>query len=139
MTRARPGHLVEIRYQTRYPDGTVIGDADQAGAIEAKLGAGELPKPLEDLLVGMCAGERKTTRLGPLARRRADLVHQVRLQDLPSRVKPRVGETLRIDYASGRTRRAAIVGVRDAIATLDANHPLADRELVLDVELLSIT
>jgi len=139
MMKAEPGHVVEIRCTTMQPDGTVIESTGDVGAVAAKLGNGELPPPLEEVLIGMRPGDRKTARVGPLVPRQDDLVHRVRVQELPEKVAPRVGEKLEVHYADGKAREATITEIGESMATLDANHPLAGRELVFDVELVSVS
>ena len=138
MKKAQPGHTVQIHCTTRHVDGKVVESTADTGPIEAKLGTGKLPEPIEAALVGMSPGERKTARAAPLPSPRQELVFEVRREDLPAALSQQVGERVQIDYADGGSRQARITRVGEATATLDANHPLAGRELVFDLQLLSI-
>jgi peptidylprolyl isomerase len=139
MTSAQPGSVVELHCVTKEADGTVIESTAEVGALQAKLGVGALPAPVEDALVGMCPGERKTIHVAALAERRDELVHRVRMKELPETVRPEVGETLEVVYADGRARQGRIADVSDRLVTVDANHPLAGRALVLDIQVVSVT
>jgi len=130
---------VEMHCVTKETDGTVIESTAEVGALKTKLGTGRLPEPIEEALVGMRPGERKTIQVDALAARRDELVHRIRVKELPETVRPKVGETLEVVYADGRAREARITDVSDRVVTVDANHPLAGRELVLDIEVLSVT
>jgi len=138
MTTAQPGHIVQIHCTTKQSDGKVIESTADTGPVEAELGTGKLPAPIEAALIGMAPGEQKTARATPLPPPRQELVFEVRRQDLPEAIRPRVGERLQVNYADGRSREARITRVGEATATLDANHPLAGRELVFDLKLVSI-
>jgi peptidylprolyl isomerase len=139
MTNAQPGNVVELHCVTKEPDGTVIESTAEVGALHTTLGVGALPAPVEEALVGMSPGERKTIHVAALAARRNELVHRVRTKELPETVRPEVGETLEVVYADGRAREGRITDVNDHVVTVDANHPLAGRALVLDIEVLSVT
>ena len=139
MRNAQPGNVVELHCVTKGTDGTVIESTAGGRTLLAQLGAGQLPAPVEEALVGMCPGERKTIQVAALAERRSELVHQVRVKELPERVHPEVGQTLEVVYADGRAREGRITDVNDRVVTVDANHPLAGRALVLDVQVVSVT
>jgi FKBP-type peptidyl-prolyl cis-trans isomerase 2 len=51
---------------------------------------------------------------------------------------PKVGEMLRIGDEVGRSFVAMVVGTDEDKITIDANHPLAGKDLTFEIELLGI-
>jgi peptidylprolyl isomerase len=58
---------------------------------------------------------------------------------VPSEVDVQVGKSLNLQTQSGQSVSAQVIDVADDVIKLDANHPLAGRELTFDIQLLAIT
>jgi peptidylprolyl isomerase len=86
----------------------------------------------------MRPGERVVSSFGPFAPYRDELVHDVGRDELPEEAGPVVGEKVRVRYANGKARSARVTQVSESSVTLDANHPLAGKELYFDIELVAI-
>ncbi|HEY0298765.1 MAG TPA: peptidylprolyl isomerase, partial [Arachidicoccus sp.] len=52
---------------------------------------------------------------------------------------PEVGMPLQMSNDQGQTFQVVIKEVKDDIVVLDANHPLAGKDLIFDIELVDIT
>ena len=89
----------------------------------------------------MSPGESKTVVIpveeayGP---RMDEMVAVVGRSDLPPDLKPEVGQQLEVTQQDGHTFPVLITEVTDTTVTLDANHPLAGRELTFDLKLVEI-
>jgi FKBP-type peptidyl-prolyl cis-trans isomerase 2 len=57
---------------------------------------------------------------------------------LAAHLNPEIGQRLRIDQADGQKIPATVIKVSASSVTLDANHPLAGKNLTFDIELLEI-
>jgi len=90
---------------------------------------------------GMTAGEKKVVKIpaekayGP---RREDMSAELPLGELPLDVDPAVGMQLQASQQDGKTMVVTITQVTDESVTLDANHPLAGKDLIFDIELLEV-
>jgi len=95
---------------------------------------------LEDAIVGMSIGDRKTVTVstkdafGP---RRADLVVSVSKRSFTDGT-PEIGTRFSLRMVDGRDLEAIVVSTDDHAVTMDANHPLAGKTLIFDVELVEI-
>ena len=96
---------------------------------------------IENRVIGMEMGDRKSIRLssdeafGP---RREELVVEVKKEELPSDVTPAIGQRLQIRQEDDSPVVVTITNMNDSVVTLDANHPLAGRTVVYDLELVEI-
>jgi len=60
-------------------------------------------------------------------------------EKLPETVSPAKGQAVRVKQADGNTLEASIADIRDESIILDANHPLAGKSLVFDIELVAVS
>jgi peptidylprolyl isomerase len=89
----------------------------------------------------MSPGDSKTEKVpadqafGPY---REELVVDIDRERIPEGVDPKVGKRLRVQKTDGRITEVLVTGVTESKVTLDANHPLAQNDLIFDIELLEI-
>jgi FKBP-type peptidyl-prolyl cis-trans isomerase 2 len=86
-------------------------------------------------------GDRKTEKIaceqafGP---HETTMVFTVGKDQIPDDLNPQAGQRLRMQHSDGRSAELLVVAVSDDTVTLDANHPLAGRDLFFDLELVEI-
>ena len=66
------------------------------------------------------------------------LVSVVKKSDFPPHITPEVGKQLQIGQPDGRVLNVAITEIEGESVTLDANHPLAGKTLIFEIELVEI-
>lgn len=142
MAQAEQGDTVRIHYTGRLEDGTVFDTSRDRDPIQFTIGDGRLMPPgFEQAVVGMRPGESNTVRVpmedafGPY---REEMVVMVDRDRFPGDLKLEVGQTLEITSSGGQRTLATVTNISDATVTLDANHPLAGKDLILDVRLIEI-
>ncbi len=74
-----------------------------------------------------------------MARRREDMIIQVPKTDIPTDIRPEVGQQLAMQGNNGQQMPVTVTEVADETITLDANHPLAGKDLIFELELVKIT
>ena len=70
--------------------------------------------------------------------RREDLVLKVDRSRLPENIDPQVNQQLQINHPNGERLIVTVTEVSDTSVTLDANHPLAGKNLTFDIHLVKI-
>jgi peptidylprolyl isomerase len=70
--------------------------------------------------------------------RRDDAIQQLDREKVPSGIELEVGTQLQARTADGGMLPITVVGVDEQSVTVDANHPLAGKDLVFDVELVEV-
>ena len=140
--QAKTGDTVQVQYTGKLSDGTVFDSSVGKDPLEFKLGSGQIIAGFDKAVTGMRVGENKTVTI-PAAEaygeRRADLVMEVPMSQLPGNVTPQVGMQLQSTQKDGSTIVVTITKVTDNTSvTIDANHPLAGQDLTFDLELLKI-
>jgi peptidylprolyl isomerase len=141
MTQAQVGDMVKVHYTGRLTDGTTFDTSVERDPLEFTLGEGELIAGFEQAVLGMAAGESKTTTIpadqayGP---HHAERMIDVERHHLPSDLQPEIGQQLQMTRPDGTTLSVMITTVTETQVTLDANHPLAGQDLIFDITLVEI-
>lgn len=141
MAIAKTGDTVTIDYVVKKNDGTIVGNTDETGPQEIKLGEGQIMPKIEEALTGMEVGGEKTVALesenafGP---RREEMVIDIPRSNLPPEPAPQPGMSLQAQQQDGTPLTLQIVEVGEETVKADGNHPLAGEDIVFDVTLREI-
>lgn len=141
MAKAKAGNTVKVHYTGKLTDGTVFDSSDGREALGFKVGEGQVIKGFEDAVVGMSPGEEKTAHIAPeegYGHRREELVVDVEKERISGDVSPEVGQQLQLRLEDGRQVPVTVTEVNDGTVTIDANHPLAGKELVFEIEMVEV-
>jgi len=141
MSQAKNGDTVSVHYSGRLSDGTEFDSSAGRDPLEFTLGAGNIIPGLEAGIIGMAVGDKATVNVkaedayGP---HRAEGVQDVPRSALPPEANPEVGGLLRAVTPDGEKLNLVVTAVNEETLTVDGNHPLAGKDLVFDIELMSI-
>ena len=141
MAQAKLGDTVKIHFTGKMQDDTVVETSQDRGPLEFKIGEGDVISGLEQGIIGMQVGDKKTLKISPekaFGPPREELVVDLKKDDFPEGIKLAVGVHLNIQASDGQTYKVKVVDVKEDTITLDANHPLAGVTLIFDVELIEI-
>lgn len=134
------GDKVKVHYRGKLPTGQVFDSSFEKEPIDVLVGAGHLIKGFEAALLGMAEGENKAIHLTPqdaYGDHNARLVREVDKKFLPKGMEPQVGMQLQIGENEDMTI-VTITHVTDKSVKLDANHPLAGKNLIFDIQIVEI-
>jgi peptidylprolyl isomerase len=140
MTQAKRGDTVHVHYKGTLDDGTEFDSSEGSEPIVFTIGAGQVIPGFENAIEGMSAGDRKTERIevgNAYGERREELVFNVPRDQMPEG-EVEVGDMLRVGFPDGSNAAVSVAAVDDQEVTLDANHPLAGKNLTFELELVSI-
>ena len=140
MKKIQNGDTVSVHYTGRLEDGTVFDTSLVEGRepIKVTLGNGQLIKGFENGLMDMTVGEKKTITLTPedaYGEVLPEAIIDVPLKDLPEGVQP--GQTLQGMGPQGPFL-VTIVDIKEDVARVDHNHPMAGKTLIFDLDVVSV-
>lgn len=141
MTQAKQGDTVKIHYTGRLTDGTQFDSSEGREPLEFQVGSGQIISGLDTQVEGMDEGDKATVTIpaddayGP---HRPEGVQTLPRERVPEGVDLSLGARLQATSADGQQMTLTVVDVNDAEVTVDANHPLAGKDLVFDVELVKV-
>ncbi len=142
MAEAKAGDMVRVHYTGTLEDGTQFDSSrERDEPLQFKLDGCSVIPGFEKAVIGMNAGDSTTTNIPAdeaYGQRNEDLVLTIARSELPPRLEPKVGQRLHSHQPDGQPISATITEVTDESVTLDANHPLAGKDLVFDIELVEV-
>lgn len=141
MAQAKKGDIVKIHYTGKLGDEEVFDSSANREPLEFKLGEGKIIPGFEEAVEGMAPGESKTVKIAPdkaYGPHRKELVADVERSRVPDTLKLEVGRHVQIRQPDGGIIQAQVISMSESKVTLDANHPLAGKELIFDIRLVEI-
>lgn len=135
------GSRVTLHYTLTFPDGEVV-DSTRAGApAQAVIGAGDLFEPLEQRLLGLASGDRcqfSIDALESIAISASETVQLFARDEFPAELELKPGQIIAFATSNDDELPGRVVAVSEHEVSVDFSHPLAGRDLVFDVEILSV-
>jgi peptidylprolyl isomerase len=138
---ARQGDKVKVHYQGRLEDGSVFDSSQGRDPLEFTIGASQVIEGFEQAVVGMAAGQSKVKDIPAdqaYGTHQEDLVFEVPRSAVEPGMDLSVGDMVQVHLPDGQTAPMQVTNVNDDTMTLDANHPLAGKNLTFDLELVEI-
>lgn len=140
MEKAKTGDNVQVHYTGTLDDGSVFDSSRAREPLEFTVGSGQVIAGFDSAISGMAPGEAKTVTIpadDAYGARRDDLLFTVPREQLPDSIEPEVGQQLQMSQ-NGQVAVVTVAEVTSDVVTLDANHPLAGRDLTFDLEVVEI-
>jgi peptidylprolyl isomerase len=141
MAQAKVGDRVKVHYTGFLEDGSIFDSSLDGEPFELTLGEGAVIKGFEDAIVGMNEGESKTVSIPPedaYGPYREDLVIVLDRAEVSLGFEPIVNMPLKLQSPDGKVFNVFVKSVTPDTIELDANHPLAGKELIFEIKLIEI-
>jgi len=141
MTTAKQGDTVHIHYSGSLDDGTVFDSSAGRDPLSFTIGSGQVIPGFEEAVIGMAIDEKKNVTIpvdkayGP---RNEELLMTVPKEQVPPDLNPEVGQKLQMQGPDNTPVVVEVTEVAEEHIKLDANPPLAGKDLIFDIELVEI-
>lgn len=141
MQKVENGHVVRVHYTGRLITGEIFDSSLGREPLEFTIGEGEMIPGFEQGILGMTVGEKKTIQVpcelgyGKISE---DMIIEVPISHLPEDMPTEVGTPVTINLANGGSIPAIMTAVNENTVTIDANHPLAGKDLIFEVQVVEI-
>ena len=141
MQQAKKGDKVIVHYHGKLTTGETFDSSEGKDPLPFEIGSGMVIKGFDEGVTGMTVGEKKTITIpadeayGPV---NPDMVIEMPKDRLPEDMEVEVGMPLVMSDPQGQQFQVVVKELSDDKIVLDANHPLAGKDLVFDLELVEI-
>jgi len=135
----KDGSKVSIHY-TLTVEGEVVDSSQGREPLNYKQGSGQIIPGLENQLVGLKQGEKKSVDIVPedaYGPHQSEAVQTVPRQAFEDSKHLKVGDLVNGEFQD-QTFQATITAVSDEEIILDMNHPLAGKTLHFDIEVITV-
>ncbi|MEO1138233.1 MAG: peptidylprolyl isomerase [Pseudomonadota bacterium] len=142
MTKVKTGDTVRIHYTGTLADGTQFDSSQGNEPLEFTVGSGQIIPGLDAAIPGMQVGDKKSVEVtadkayGPLD---PDARQAVPRDGIPDDIPLELGTQLQVQTPQGQVMQVVVAEVSEDQVVLDANHPLAGKDLTFAIELMSIS
>ncbi|HYG38215.1 MAG TPA: peptidylprolyl isomerase [Cytophagales bacterium] len=141
MQQVKEGDVVRVHYTGKLTTGEQFDSSVGREPLEFTVGAGQMIKGFDAAMPGMNVGEKKTIKLAPkdaYGEKDDQAIIEFPKENVPADMKLEPGMELTLGDEQGRPVPVVVVEIKEDAVVLDANHFLAGKELVFDVELVEI-
>ena len=141
MQQVKAGDMVKVHYTGKLINGEQFDSSVGREPLEFTVGAGQMIKGFDEALPGMIVGEKKTIKIQPddaYGQRSEEAIIPFPMENVPEGMKLEAGMMLTLSNQAGQPVPVVVLEVTEDVVMLDANHFLAGKELVFDIELVEI-
>ncbi|QFT62367.1 FKBP-type peptidyl-prolyl cis-trans isomerase SlyD [Roseivivax sp. THAF30] len=141
MTEVKTGDTVQIHYTGTLTDGSTFDSSEGRDPLEFTVGSGQIIPGLDKAMTGMSVGEKKTVAIPAdeaYGQRQDEALQAVPREQIPADIPLDIGTQLQVQTPNGQVMPVTVAEVSEEQVTLDANHPLAGKDLNFDIELVDI-
>jgi len=132
---------VQVHYKGTLNDGQIFDSSEGREPLEFTLGEGQVIPGFENAIVGMEVEETKTVNIPSneaYGEAKEELIQEVPKEHLPPEMEPVVGMQLMSQTPDGHEIPLVVVDVKETSIIVDANHPLAGKDLTFELTLVSV-
>jgi peptidylprolyl isomerase len=141
MAEVKAGDTVHLHYTGTLLDGTTFDSSEGRDPLQFEVGSGQIIPGLDVAIPGMQVGDKKVVKIGAddaYGQMNPEMRQSVPREGIPAEIRLEPGTQLQMQTPDGQAMPVTVVEVTDATVTLDANHPLAGKDLKFDIELIKI-
>ncbi|MBX3253696.1 MAG: FKBP-type peptidyl-prolyl cis-trans isomerase [Chitinophagaceae bacterium] len=141
MQQAKKGDVVRVHYTGRLTDGSEFDSSAGRSPLEFTVGGGQMIKGFDAGVEGMTVGEKKVINISPeegYGPRNEEAIIEFPIENVPAGMKLEPGMQLTLQNQQGYPVPVVVTEVSESVVILDANHSLAGKDLVFDIELVEI-
>ena len=137
----KAGDKVRVNYIGRFENGAVFDSSGGNVPLDFTVGAEQVIQGFDQSVVGMKSGEVCKVKVsaedgyGPHV---PEMVAEVERKLIPDDDKLMIGSMLEVSVEDDNTLEVQVIEMTDTTVTLDANHPLAGKELHFEIELIEV-
>lgn len=139
--KVKANDKVRVHYKGSLSDGVMFDSSEGRDPLEFTIGSGQMIPGFENGVIGMQVDESKTLNI-PAAEAygqpKAELILEVPKSQLPPEINPEIGLQLMSQTPDGQQTPLLVTEVKEDSIIVDANHPLAGKDLTFEITLVSI-
>lgn len=139
--QVKKGDVVRVHYTGTLVDGSQFDSSVGRAPLEFTVGAGQMIAGFDAGVLGMIVGDKKTIQVDPdngYGQKDPTAIIEFPSSNIPEGMAVEVGMKLNLQNQYEQPVPVEVVEVKEDIIIMDANHFLAGKDLVFEVELVEI-
>lgn len=138
---AKANDKVKVHYKGTLSNGDIFDSSEGRDPLEFTLGTGQVIPGFDKGIEGMAIDESKTINISSTDAYgdiRKELIQEVPKSHIPEEIKPEIGLQLMSNTPDGQQIPLVVTEIKEETVVVDANHPLAGKDLTFEVTLVGI-
>ena len=139
--QVKEGNLVRVHYTGTLVSGEKFDSSVGREPLEFTVGAGQMIKGFDAAMPGMSVGEKKRVQIPPVeayGEKNEEAIIEFPVSQVPADMKLEIGMQLQLSDQAGNPIPVVVAEIREEVIVFDANHFLAGKELIFEIELVEI-
>jgi len=139
--QVKTGDVVRVHYTGTLLDGSQFDSSVGRNPLEFTVGAGQMIAGFDAGVLGMFVGEKKTLQIDPdhgYGQSNPEAIIEFPRTNVPEGMELEIGMQLNLQNEYGQPVPVVIIDIKDDVVVMDANHSLAGKDLIFEVELVEI-
>lgn len=139
--QVKKGDVIRVHYTGTLTDGSQFDSSVGRSPLEFTVGAGQMIGGFDAGVVGMSIGEKKTIQIDPdngYGQKDPNAIIEFPASNVPEGMQVEVGMKLNLQNQYGQPVPVEVIEVKEEVIIMDANHFLAGKDLIFEVELVEI-
>ena len=139
--QVKKGDVVRVHYTGTLLDGSQFDSSVGRSPLEFTVGAGQMIAGFDAGVLGMSVGDKKTIQIDPdngYGQKDPNAIIEFPASNVPEGMQVEVGMKLNLQNQYGQPVPVEVIEVKEDVIIMDANHFLAGKDLVFEVELVEI-
>lgn len=136
-----PDSFVTLHYRILLDDGSEAVSTFDLSPATLQMGSGQLAESLENLMIGLAAGDRREWRLEPanaFGEHNPRLVERISRSALPAEIDLKENSLVEFGAPDGNGFAGFCRELDDESAVFDFNHPLAGKTITFEVRIIGV-
>lgn len=141
MSNVKIGDKIKVHYHGKLTSGETFDSSAGREPLHFEVGSGAVIKGFDDGVSGMAVGDKKTIQIPFMEAYGAhspEMVIEMPKDRFPADMEITLGMPLHMSDGQGRQFQVTVLEIQETAVKLDANHPLAGKDLIFDLELVEI-
>ncbi len=139
--QVKTGDVVRVHYTGTLVDGSQFDSSVGRNPLEFTVGAGQMIAGFDAGVLGMAVGDKKTLQIDPdhgYGQSNPEAIIEFPRTNVPEGMEIEVGMQLNLQNEYGQPVPVVIMEITEEVVIMDANHSLAGKDLIFEVELVEI-
>jgi peptidylprolyl isomerase len=139
--QVKKGDVIRVHYTGTLNDGSQFDSSVGRSPLEFTVGAGQMIAGFDAGVLGMSIGEKKTIQIDPdngYGQKDPNAIIEFPASNVPEGMQVEVGMKLNLQNQYGQPVPVEVIEVKEEVIIMDANHFLAGKDLIFEVELVEI-
>lgn len=135
------GDTIRVHYHGKLESGETFDSSFEDEPLEFEVGGGFVIEGFDNGVIGMGVGDKKEIFIpsenayGTVS---DEMIFELPIENFPENLTPEIGMVLNMTNQEDETIQVTVIDIREDHVLIDANHPLAGKNLIFELELMEI-